>query len=218
MLPVPGLSISAKRSTWTDLDYRLLSVAFRKIRKQSVIQLHHGETLQDKSHQVYFVMCIKVTQARKETINTRNPFAGMNKYISETVPDELRINLNFFYISVNLYIQENDNFWFKRSLQPEHLKGNKEQGKIPRELLIVGNVLQCDPLSFLQESRGHSCQTVHLHGNTPQFAKSHPCQLLDIRQPTLTHQSTIQNIITLVSDSWFMTSLNSPFWHSHQAK
>lgn len=56
------------------------------------------------------MMCIKVTQARKETINTRNPFAGMNKYISETVPDGLRINLSFFYTNVNRYIQENDNF------------------------------------------------------------------------------------------------------------
>jgi hypothetical protein len=93
----------------------------------------------------------------------------------------------------------------KPTPQPEHSTGNKEQGKIPRESLIVGNVLQCDPLSFLQESRGRSCQTVHLHGNTPQFAKSHPWQLLDIRQPTLTHQSTIWKI-TLVSDSWFMTS------------
>ena len=55
------------------------------------------------------MMCIKVTQARKETINTRNPFAGMNKYISETVPDELRINLSFTYISVDRCIQENDN-------------------------------------------------------------------------------------------------------------
>jgi hypothetical protein len=55
-------------------------------------------------------MCIKVTQARKETMNTSNPFAGMNTYISETLPDELQINLNFFFISVNGYKQENKNF------------------------------------------------------------------------------------------------------------